>query len=107
MLAKLRNTARGYGRKNTGREVYQQSFIQNICEGMIKPAVNATLGTESTERRSDTELKLNELQNNGKGSGMGFSGIRDKGVQSNCRLPAQHLETNEKDLCHWLLPDSG
>lgn len=104
MLAKLRNTAHGYGRKNTGREVYQQSFIQNICEGMIKPAVSATLGTESRQRRSDTELKLNELQDNGKRSGMGFSGIRDKAVQSNsnkfsCRLPAQHLEANEKDLC--------
>lgn len=37
MLAKLRTKACGYGRKNTRREVYQQSFIQNICEGMIKP----------------------------------------------------------------------
>lgn len=65
MLAKLRTTARGYGRKNTGREVYQQSFIQNICEGMIKPAVNATLGIESMQRRSDMQLKLNELCDNG------------------------------------------
>lgn len=59
MLAKLRDTACGHGRKNTGREVYQQSFIQNIWndKGMIEPAVNATLGRESTQR-SDMEFKL-------------------------------------------------
>lgn len=60
MLAKLRNSARGYGRKNTGREVYQQSFTQNIYEGMIKPAVNATLGIEFRQR-NEMHLKLNEL----------------------------------------------
>lgn len=60
MLAKLRDTACGHGRENTDREVYQQSFIQNIWndKGMIEPAVNATLGIESTQRRSDMELKL-------------------------------------------------
>lgn len=74
MLAKLRTTARGYGRKNTGREFYQQSFIQNICKRMMKAAVNATLGTESRQRRSDMHFKLNELWDNGEKSGMGFSG---------------------------------
>lgn len=72
MLAKLRTTAHGYRRKNTGREFYQQRFIQNICKGMIKAAVNATLGIESTQR-SDMQLKLNGLWDNGEKSGMGFS----------------------------------
>lgn len=103
MLAKLRTTVHGYGRKNTGREVYQQSFIQNICEGMIKPAVNATLGIESMQRRRDMQLKLNELWDDGERWDSVFSGIRDTAVQSNnskfsCRLPAQ--EANEKDVCH-------
>lgn len=73
MLAKLRTTTCGYGRKNTGREVYQQSFIQNICKGMIKAAVNAALRTESTERWSDMQFKLNEFWDNGERNGMGFS----------------------------------
>lgn len=75
MLAKLRNTACGYGRKNTGREVYQQSFSQNICEGVVKLAVDATLGIESRQRRSEMHLKLNELWGSDERSRMGFSGI--------------------------------
>lgn len=77
---------------------------------MIKPAVNATLGTESTQRRSDMQLQLHELWDNGERWDSVFSGIRDKALQSNnskftCRLPAQ--EANDKDVCHCSLPDSG
>lgn len=72
MLAKLRTTTCGYGRKNTGREVYQQSFIQNICKGMIKACVNAALGIV-TQRWSDMQFKLNEFWNNGERNGMGIS----------------------------------
>lgn len=61
--------------------VYQQTFNTTICERMIKPAANTALEIQSTQRRTDIQLKLNELQNNSKRSGIKFSGIEDKAVQ--------------------------
>lgn len=61
--------------------VYQQTFNEIVCEQMIKPAVNTALEIQSTKRRTDIQLKLNELQNNNKRSGIKFSGIKDKAVQ--------------------------
>lgn len=78
----MRNTTYSFERKNIDTEgVCQQSFIKNVCERMIKPAVNTTLEIQSTQRRTGIQLKLNEFQDNNKRSGMKFSGIKDKAVQ--------------------------
>lgn len=48
---------------------------------MIKPTVNTALEIQSTKRRTDMQLKLNELQNNNKRSGIKFSSTKDKAAQ--------------------------
>lgn len=74
--------------------VYQQTSNEIVCEQVIKPAVNTALEIQSTKRRTDIQLKLNELQNN------------NREVELNS-VAAQHLEAAKKDLSCWSLPSSG
>lgn len=78
----MRNTKYSFERKNIDAEgVYQQSSIENICERIIKPAVNTTLEIQSMQRRTGIQLKINDLQDKYKRTRMKFSGIKDKAVQ--------------------------